>query len=339
MTFDWHALYDDVKRFGEFGSDAQLAESLGLTRAQISAWRTGKSDLGTLTKLKILDALGHDTLRSAVLSLLPEQNRKELERQHINLTARVSRGMQARDLGRNSLYDGEPVQDENQLLAGLPAEERARILPNLSPVAMSLGKVVYEPGDRLTHVYLPTTAIISLLHVMENGQSAEIAVVGKDGILGVALFMGGDTISNRAVVQSAGKAYRLSAQFAVEEFARGGYVQRLFLRYTQALITQMAQTAVCNRHHSIAQQFCRWLLLSLDRLQSNELQMTQDLVANMLGVRRASVTEVAQQLQASGAIRYNRGRIEVIDRSSLESHVCECYGVVRRECERLFRNL
>jgi CRP-like cAMP-binding protein len=270
---------------------------------------------------------------------LPEQNRKELERQHINLTARVSRGMQARDLGRNSLYDGEPVQDENQLLAGLPAEERARILPNLSPVAMSLGKVVYEPGDRLTHVYLPTTAIISLLHVMENGQSAEIAVVGKDGILGVALFMGGDTISNRAVVQSAGKAYRLSAQFAVEEFARGGYVQRLFLRYTQALITQMAQTAVCNRHHSIAQQFCRWLLLSLDRLQGNELQMTQDLIANMLGVRRASVTEVAQQLQASGAIRYNRGRIEVIDRSSLESHVCECYGVVRRECERLFRNL
>ncbi|HZZ14272.1 MAG TPA: Crp/Fnr family transcriptional regulator [Paraburkholderia sp.] len=339
MTFDWHALYDDVKRLGEFSSDAQLADSLGLTRAQISAWRTGKSDLGTLTKLKILDALGHDTLRSAVLSLLPEQNRDQLERQHVNLTQRVSRGMEARDASAAPSRDGSPTSAENQLLAGLPEDERVRVLAHLVPVSMPLGEVIYEPGDRLTHVYLPTTAIISMLHVTQNGQSAEIAVVGRDGILGVTLFMGDDTISNRAVVQNAGHAYRMSAQFAVEEFARGGTTQRLFLRYAQALVTQMAQTAVCNRHHSIAQQFCRWLLLSLDRIQSSELDMTQDLIAAMLGMRRASVGLVAKQLEATGAIRYSRGRIEVLDRAALEGQVCECYGVVRRECERLFRNV
>ncbi|SEC96642.1 transcriptional regulator, Crp/Fnr family [Burkholderia sp. WP9] len=336
MTFDWHALYDDVKRLGEFGSDAQLAESLGLTRAQISAWRTGKSDLGTLTKLKILDALGHDQLRSAVLSLLPEQNRDELAKQHLVLTERVSRGMQARDRAAAPSSDVPPPREANQLLAHLPDEERERIMQHLTPVSLPLGKVVYEPGERLTQVYLPTTAIISMLHVMENGESAEIAVVGNDGLLGVAVFMGSDTVSNRAVVQNAGDAYCLSAQFAKEEFARGGYIRRLFLRYAQALITQMAQTAVCNRHHSIAQQFCRWLLLSLDRLDSSELQMTQELIANMLGVRRGNVTEIAKQLEATGAIRYNRGHIEVIDRAALEQQVCECYGVVTRECERLY---
>lgn len=335
MTFDWHALYDEVKRLGEFGSDAQLAEGLGLTRAQISAWRTGKSDLGTLTKLKILDALGHDQLRSAVLSLLPEQNRDELARQHLVLTERVSRGMQAKK--RSAVPSSHaPPRDANHLLAGLPDDERERLMEHLTPVSLPLGKVVYEAGDRLTQVYLPTTAIISMLHVMENGESAEIAVVGKDGLLGVNVFMGDDTVANRAVVQNAGNAYSLSAQFAKEEFARGGYIRRLFLRYTQALITQMAQTAVCNRHHSIAQQFCRWLLLSLDRLDTSELQMTQDLIANMLGVRRGSVTEIAKELEATGAIRYHRGHIHVIDRSALERQVCECYGVVKRECERLY---
>jgi len=338
MQFDWYELFDELKRRGRFNSDAQLADSLALTRSQISAWRNGKSDLGTLTKIKILDALGHDTLRSAVLSLVPEKNREEHIRQQQRLIARVNRS--------GGSPDKEPVNDTddsisqlNYLLAALPSDERERIAPHLSPVSMQLGQVVYESGDHLSHVYLPTTAIISMLYVMENGASAEIAVVGRDGLLGVALFMGGETMPNRAIVQSAGQAFRLSGEIVKQEFARGGAIQRLFLRYTQALITQMAQTAVCNRHHSIAQQFCRWLLLSLDRLESNDVRMTQELIANMLGVRRAGVTETARKLQDDGAIRYSRGLIEVVDRRALEAQVCECYRVVKRESDRLFSGL
>ena len=338
MQFDWYELFDELKRRGRFNSDAQLADSLALTRSQISEWRNGKSDLGTLTKIKILDALGHDTLRSAVLSLVPEKNREEHIRQQQRLIARVNRS--------GALPDQDLVNDTddslshlNYLLAALPSDERERIAPHLSPVSMQLGQVVYESGDHLSHVYLPTTAIISMLYVMENGASAEIAVVGRDGLLGVALFMGGETMPNRAIVQSAGQAFRLSGEIVKQEFARGGALQRLFLRYTQALITQMAQTAVCNRHHSIAQQFCRWLLLSLDRLESNDVRMTQELIANMLGVRRAGVTETAKKLQDDGAIRYSRGLIEVVDRRALETQVCECYKVVKRESDRLFSSL
>jgi CRP-like cAMP-binding protein len=339
MASDWHALYDEVKRLGEFGSDAQLAESLGLTRAQISAWRTGKSDLGALAKLKILDVLGHDSLRSAVLSLLPERNRDELERLHIKLTERVSRGMQAQVCTMVMPNDGPLARDENRLLARLHAEERARFMPHLTPVSIPLGKVLYEPGDRLTHLYLPTTAIIATLHVTDSGGLAEAAVIGRDGVLGVPLFTGRDTATNRAVVQSAGEAFQLSAQVAIEEFVHAGYVQRIFLRYTQALITQMSQTAVCNRHHSITQKFCRWLLLSLDRLQNTELHVAQELTANMLGVRRTKVAEVAKQLENTGAIRYHGGRIQVLDRAGLEVHVCDCYSVIQSEYERLFQNL
>lgn len=341
MQFDWYELFDELKHRGQFRSDAQLADSLGLTRSQISAWRTGKSDLGTLTKIKILDALGHDTLRSAVLSLLPEKNREEQIRQQAHLIARVDR----RDHALEKEYDAEGGEtgaspaNLNFLLAALPPDERERIEPHLSPVRMPLGQVVYESGDHLSHVYLPTTAIISMLYVMENGASAEIAVVGRDGLLGVALFMGGETMPNRAIVQSAGEAFRLSGQIVKDEFARGGAIQRLFLRYTQALITQMAQTAVCNRHHSISQQFCRWLLLSLDRLESNNVHMTQELIANMLGVRRAGVTETARKLQDDGVIRYTRGLIEVLNRRALEAQVCECYKVVKRESDRLLGNL
>jgi CRP-like cAMP-binding protein len=338
MQFDWYDLFDELKRRGRFNSDAQLADSLALTRSQISAWRNSKSDLGTLTKIKILDALGHDTLRSAVLCLVPEKNREEHIRQQQRLIARVNRS--------GGLLDKELVNDTddspsylNYLLAALPSDERERIAPHLSRVSMQLGQVVYESGDHLSHIYLPTTAIISMLYVMENGASAEIAVVGRDGLLGVALFMGGETMPNRAIVQSAGQAFRLSAEIVKQEFARGGAIQRLFLRYTQALITQMAQTAVCNRHHSIAQQFCRWLLLSLDRLESNDVRMTQELIANMLGVRRAGVTETAKKLQDDGAIRYSRGLIEVVDRRALEAQVCECYKVVKRESDRLFSSL
>ena len=200
---------------------------------------------------------------------------------------------------------------------------------------MPLGAVVYESGATLRHVYFPSTSIVSLLYVMKNGASAEIAVVGKEGMVGVSLFMGGDSTPSRGVVQSAGKGFRLAGQVMKDEFGSGGPVLRLLLRYTQALITQMSQTAVCNRHHSLNQQLCRWLLLSLDRLQGNELVMTQDLIANMLGVHRAGVTESALKLQNAGLIRYKRGRITVLDRNGLEKRSCECYSVVKKEYDRL----
>jgi CRP-like cAMP-binding protein len=223
----------------------------------------------------------------------------------------------------------------NQLLAALPAEDFARLRPHLEPLALPLGWALYESGDRQAHVYFPTEGIVSLLYVMENGASAEIAVAGNEGLVGVSLFMGGGSTPSRAIVQSAGHAYRLGAAILKREFERGGSLQHLLLRYTQALITQMAQTAVCNRHHTVEQQLCRWLLLSLDRLASNELHMTQELIANMLGVRREGVTEAAGRLQESGLIRYQRGQIAVLDRPGLERRVCECYAVVKRECDRL----
>lgn len=227
---------------------------------------------------------------------------------------------------------------ENQLLAALPPGEFRRLLPHLELVSMPLGEVLYESGNRLRHVYFPTTSIVSLLYVMEDGASAEIAVVGNEGILGIALFMGGETTPSRAIVQSAGHGYRLQAEFLKDEFNRAGPMLHLLLRYTQALITQMAQTAVCNRHHSVDQQLCRWLLMSLDRLPSNELIMTQELIANMLGVRREGVTEAAGKLQSAGLIHYRRGHITVIDRPGLEARACECYAVVKREFDRLLPN-
>jgi CRP-like cAMP-binding protein len=223
----------------------------------------------------------------------------------------------------------------NLLLAALPDMEWQRWLPQLEPVDLPLGLVLYESGATLSHVYFPTTAIVSLLYVMENGASAEIAVVGNEGIIGISLFMGGESTPSRAVVQSAGKGVRLKAQIVKDEFNRAGPVLHLLLRYTQALITQMAQTAVCNRHHSLDQQLCRWLLLSLDRLQDNELVMTQELIANMLGVRREGVTEAALKLQQDGLIRYARGRITVLDRPAIEKRTCECYAVVHKEYQRL----
>jgi CRP-like cAMP-binding protein len=228
-----------------------------------------------------------------------------------------------------------PAPNLNRLLAALPVDEQERWSPHLESVDLPLGTVLCEPGDALTHVYFPTTAIVSLLHTMENGASAEIAVVGNDGVVGTSLFMGGQSTTSRAVVQSGGHGYRMRAGALMEEFNRSSPVLHLLLRYTQALISQMSQTAVCNRHHSLDQQLCRWLLLSLDRLQGNELVMTQDLIANMLGVRREGVTAGARKLQKSGLIRYSRGRITVLDRSGLEHCTCECYAVVRKEYDRL----
>jgi CRP-like cAMP-binding protein len=223
----------------------------------------------------------------------------------------------------------------NLLLAALPEAEWLRWQPLLEHVDMPLSQVLYEPGATLTHVYFPTSSIVSLLYVMENGASAEIAVVGSEGLVGISLFMGGESTPSRAVVQSAGHGFRLKAQLMKDEFNRAGPVLHLLLRYTQALITQMAQTAACNRHHTLDQQLCRWLLLSLDRLRANELAMTQELIANMLGVRREGVTEAALKLQQAGLISYARGRITVLDRAGLEKRTCECYAVVKREYDRL----
>ena len=227
------------------------------------------------------------------------------------------------------------LPEQNHLLAALLPEERERVFPHLRLVSMPLGKVLYESGDALEYVYFPTDSIVSLLYVLESGASAEISVVGHEGLIGIALFMGGGTTPSRAIVQSAGHAYRLAGQKLKDEFHRNGGLQLLLLRYTQALITQMAQTAVCNRHHSVDQQLCRWLLLSLDRLRSNKLVMTQELIANMLGVRREGVTDAAGKLQKIGAISYSRGRITVLDRPRLEQLCCECYSVVKRETDRI----
>jgi len=228
-----------------------------------------------------------------------------------------------------------PSPIQNHLLGVLSADVQARIFPYLEEIPMPLGKVMYESGDKLRHVYFPTDSIVSLLYVMESGASAEISVVGNEGIVGVSLFMGGESTPSRAIVQSAGTAYRLPGQRLKDEFNRHGELLVLMLRYTQSLITQMSQTAVCNRHHSIDQQLCRWLLLSLDRLPANQLTMTQELIANMLGVRREGVTEAAGKLQKLGVIEYNRGHITVLDRPKLEQLSCECYGVVKTETDRL----
>ena len=223
----------------------------------------------------------------------------------------------------------------NHLLAALPAAVLARLSPSLELIPLPLGKVLYESGDSLRYVYFPIDAIVSLLYVMESGASAEISVVGNEGLIGVAVFMGGESTPSRATVQSAGSAYRVPGQLLKEEFNRHGDLLFLILRYTQALITQMAQTAVCNRHHSIDQQLCRWLLLSLDRLPDNNLVMTQELIANMLGVRREGVTDAAGKLQRQGVIEYSRGHITVLDRGRLETLSCECYAVVKKESDRL----
>ncbi len=224
---------------------------------------------------------------------------------------------------------------QNHLLGALPAEDYDRILANLELIPMPLGESLYESGIQMGYVYFPINSIVSLLYVMEDGSSAEIAVVGNEGVVGVSLFMGGETTPSRAVVQSEGHAYRMRGPLLKLEFYRAGPMQRLLLRYTQALLTQMAQTAVCNRHHTLDQQFCRWLLLRFDRLNSNELVMTQELIANMLGVRREGVTEAAGNVQKAGLIKYRRGHITVLDRAGLEARACECYAVVKKEFDRL----
>jgi CRP-like cAMP-binding protein len=241
------------------------------------------------------------------------------------------------------LIDGQQMSahspNQNHLLAALPTAEFERLAAHLELVPMALGEILYEPGELMRHAYFPTTAIVSLHYVMESGASAETAGVGNEGMVGVSLFMGGDTTPSSAVVQTAGHGYRLASALLKEEFVRAGLMQRLLLRYTQALITQMTQTAACNRHHSIEQQLCRWLLLTLDRVSTQELIMTQELVASMLGVRREGITEAAGNLQRAGVIRYRRGHIAVLERSGLETRVCECYATVKKELRRLLSDV
>lgn len=232
-----------------------------------------------------------------------------------------------------------PAPDQNYLLSALPDDVKKRLAPHLELIELPLGKALYESGDKLKHVIFPTNSIISLVYVMENGDSAEISVIGNEGVLGTSLFLGGDSASHRAVVQSAGSAYRLSAYLLKEEFSHNTKLQKLLLNYTQSLMTQMAQTAVCNRHHSVDQQLCRWLLLSLDRIPTNVLTMTQELIANMLGVRREGVSVAAAKLQKLNVIEYQRGRLTILDRAKLETLSCECYQVVKTECDRLLHYL
>jgi len=230
------------------------------------------------------------------------------------------------------------LKDRNYLFHSIPEKEWGSLLPYIEQVTLPLGKVLYEPGVKMDNVYFPSSAIISLLYALENGSTAEIAVVGNEGIIGISIFMGGESTSSRAVVQSAGIGYRIPSRIILNEFNNAGPVMHLLLRYTQALITQMSQTAVCNRHHSLDQQFCRWLLLSLDRLTSNQLKMTQELIANMLGVRREGITEAALKVQKAGFIKYTRGHITILDRTGLENRTCECYAVVKAEYDRLLPN-
>jgi CRP-like cAMP-binding protein len=234
--------------------------------------------------------------------------------------------------------DSSTIKQKNGLFRALPDPVWERLFPRLEEVDLPLGKVLYEPGTKMSHVYFPVTAIVSLLYALEDGSSAEIAVVGHEGIVGISIFMGGESTSSRAVVQSAGRGYKVLSSLILEEFNLSGPLMHLLLRYTQALITQMSQTAVCNRHHTLDQQFCRWLLLSLDRLPSNELLMTQELIANMLGVRREGVTEAALKVQKAGFIKYARGHITILDRTGLEHRTCECYRVVKDEYDRLLPN-
>ena len=252
----------------------------------------------------------------------------------VELTAKNS--TQDRD---DSAMPSPHSPNQNHLLAALPTAEFERLAAHLELVPMPLGEMLYEPGGQLQHAYFPTTAIVSLHYVMESGASAETAGVGNEGVVGISLFMGGDTTPSSAVVQTAGHAYRLESRLLKQEFNRAGLMQRLLLRYTQALMTQMSQTAACNRHHSVEQQLCRWLLLTLDRLPSNELVMTQELVASMLGVRREGITEAAGKLQRAGFISYRRGHIAVLDRAGLETRACECYAVVKKELSRLLSDV
>ncbi len=333
---DWYALFDDVKRLGSFHSDAQLAEALALTRSQISAWRTGKSDLGTLAKLRILDALGHDDVRSAVLSLFPERNREALIRQHLDLVARVNNGTLSLPADSCTPPQNGLAFAGNWLLGALSDSELDRLAPHLVPVELLLGQVVHKQGEILSHVYLPTTAACVIFHSTKAGAPLGLAMVGNDGLVGLPGCIGEPRAANRVIVQGAGHAYRLDVDVAKREFLRAGMFQQLLLRYTQALLAQMSQIAVCTHHHSPREQLCRWLLQTLDRMDSDELQVSRKVFPDVLGTDGALAVDALRKLEADGALRYRPGQIRILDRSAIEHHACECHRVLKQDYARLF---
>ncbi|AOI62029.1 MULTISPECIES: Crp/Fnr family transcriptional regulator [Burkholderia cepacia complex] len=333
---DWYALFDEVKKLGSYHSDARLAEALALTRAQISAWRTGKSDLGTLSKLRILDALGHDDVRSAVLSLLPEKNRETLIQQHLELVARVARGTPSVHCGPAENHASDAAPSANRLLAALSDGELDRLVPHLVPVELALGQVLHRQGEILNQVYLPTTAACVIFHSTKTGTPVGLAMVGNDGLVGLPACIGEPRASNRVIVQEAGYAYRLDAEVARREFSRAGNFQRLLLRYTQALLAQMSQIAVCGHHHSPLEQLCRWLLQTLDRLDSDTVQVSRKVFPGVLGVNGALASGELRRLEADGAIRYRPGLITILDRAAIEHRACECHRVLKRNDARMF---
>ncbi|WP_447361803.1 Crp/Fnr family transcriptional regulator [Burkholderia vietnamiensis] len=336
IVHDWYALFDEVKKLGGYPSDAQLAEALALTRAQISAWRTGKSDLGTLSKLRILDALGQDDVRSAVLSLLPESNRDILIRQHLELVARVAQGTQSDRGSRDGARAAGAAPSDNRLLRALPADELDRLAPHLVPVDLAPGQVLHKQGDSLSHLYLPTTAACVVFHSTKASAPLGLAMIGNDGLVGLSACIGEPRAANRVVVQGAGHAYRLDADVAKQEFSLGGTFQRLLLRYTQALLAQMSQLTVCGHHHSPLEQLCRWLLQTLDRLDGNAIQFSRKVFPGVLAFDGALARDTLSKLETDGAIRYRPGLITIVDRDAIEHHACECHRILCRNDARVF---
>lgn len=333
---DWYALFDEVKELGGYNSDARLAEALALTRAQISAWRTGKSDLGTLSKLRILDALGQDDVRSAVLSLLPERNREILIRQHLELVARVAQGTLSVHGSPADKHASDLAPSANRLLRALSAGELDRLVPHLVPVELALGQVLHRQGEILDQVYLPTTAACVIFHSTKTGAPLGLAMVGNDGLVGLPACIGEPRASNRVVVQGAGHAYRLDVEVAKREFSRAGGFQQLLLRYTQALLAQMSQIAVCGHHHSPLEQLCRWLLQTLDRLDGDTIQVSRKVFPGVLAADGVLANGELRKLEADGVIRYRPGLITILDRDVIEHRACECHRILKRNDARVF---
>ncbi|WP_224101016.1 Crp/Fnr family transcriptional regulator [Paraburkholderia caribensis] len=329
-------MFDNVKAFAGLSSDAQLAEALNLTRSQISAWRTGKSDLGTLAKLRILDVLGQDDVRSAVLSLFPDRERSLLIKQHLELAARVSQGIQQRHETRRPTPAYACSVSDNRLLAALPERDLERLLRYLKPVEMTLGQVVYQQGERIDTVYLPATALFAIFHSTPAGESVGVALVGNEGLVGISACIGEPHAFNRAVVQGAGHAYELSLDVIRQEFASSDALQKLLMRYTQLLIGQMAQIAVCGHHHTPREQLCRWMLQTLDHLESKEIHVSKKVFPSILGTHGSQAIVEIQKFESAGIVRYRPGVIKVLDHAAIAESACGCHGTLKREYRRLF---
>jgi len=328
MQFDWQDLFDETKQRGGFASDAEVAAYLGVTRAQISAWRNGRSDLGTFTKLKLLHALGYDSLNPIIQSLWPADSGEERRQQHFRLVERVRGAESVHRVAKLLSADGVPLT-ANHLLAALPDAELKRLQPHLQDVSLATGRVVHEPRDGVVRAYLPTTAVLAVVHVLNNGAPAETAVVGRDGFVGVSLFAGTDKIASKTLVQGTGHAFCLDAALIENYFRLDGAFRRVLLRSTQALIAQMADATVCGAKHSLAQRLCRWILLTAQQVDGNFLELPPDVLSEILGDPPSKIVAEARKLHAVGAISYaglSSKSIEVLDKPALMARVCACFG-------------